>query len=257
MQGQVWESAVLAALMNTTPYPIKQPFGSEAMQYVRLYYYGQVRNQAANASLHGLEAAAAGDGAEWGAPEAPEGNSIIDYTSDGIKAIQQEQKMDRSITLLANLAAFEAWQLHWCDLQRLKQMLHSSSSSDNSATAEMAADQGSVVSSDDDSSAVVSILSAAVGADEAEWCAAHHLVPSSLRQVQDTLNILVAAVHKFRPAFINNISGPPDYFMTGVSVQRGHNVQLLCMVAQLYLHGLFSEPKHKFRQPKAQAVSQC
>lgn len=199
LQGNMWEAAVLAALMNTTPYPIKQPFGSEAMQHVRTYYYGPE-----TAQLGGL-AAAAGYATEWGVAE-----EVAGLDSDEAAA---DKPVDRTVLLLANLAAFEAWQLHWCDVQRLKAMLDSSSSE---LAAGIAADQAMDTSSDDGSASALSLLSAAIGADEAAWCAAHHLVPSSLRHVSDTLNIIVSAVHKFRPAFMNQAAGPPDYFHTEV-----------------------------------------
>lgn len=231
-EGSVWEAAVLAALMNTTPYPIKQPFGSQAMQYVRLYYYG---------SQHTAAGAAAGDEAvsvppsapvavlsEWGVVVDYEGSSGGDNTGSNSlmpdMSVRSQGAVDRSVVLLANLSAFESWQMHWCDVQRLKQLLQQSqhSSADASSDDQASAGHSSDHEDDDDdvdagSVSGSSLLSPAVDSVEAEWCQQHHLVPSSLRHVLDTVNTILAAVHKFRPSFVNNMVGPPQYYLTGVS----------------------------------------
>lgn len=36
-QGLLWEAAALAAIVNTSPFPIKQPFGHDPSVYTRQY----------------------------------------------------------------------------------------------------------------------------------------------------------------------------------------------------------------------------
>ncbi|WIA10278.1 hypothetical protein OEZ85_010473 [Tetradesmus obliquus] len=56
LAGHAWEACLLAALMNATPYPIQQPFGSAAMKYVTLYYYGPDSQGAAGGAAAAVEA---------------------------------------------------------------------------------------------------------------------------------------------------------------------------------------------------------
>jgi hypothetical protein len=194
LAGHVWEASLLAALMNTTPYPIKQPFGSGAMQHVLQYYYGPDNHAGGLTGPHAAadwaamiedeqadgyfsKSGAAGAGVFGGY-----GSSGSEQTSSG------RPRVDRTVQLLANLAAFEARQQQWCDLQRLKQLMQSD--------AAPAGSSGSPKSGDEAAADARNVLSSAAAAivsdDEASWCGQHHLIPSSLRHVQDTLNIIVA-----------------------------------------------------------------
>ncbi|WIA30335.1 hypothetical protein OEZ86_000422 [Tetradesmus obliquus] len=56
LAGHAWEACLLAALMNATPYPIQQPFGSAVMKYVTLYYYGPDSQGAAGGAAAAVEA---------------------------------------------------------------------------------------------------------------------------------------------------------------------------------------------------------
>lgn len=211
LAGHLWEACLLAALMNTTPYPIKQPFGAGAMKYVKLYYYGpdgEAEGQAASLTAGpGPAADWAGmmDGQAGGYFPSTTGAGVFGYgVSSGEQASSGRLRVDRSVQLLANLAAFEAWQQQWCDVQRLKQLMQMdgppaargapglcSGSSGNGGAAAKAGSTGDVAAADPRS--VLSSAAAAIVSDaEASWCQQHHLIPASLRHVQDTLNIVAS-----------------------------------------------------------------
>jgi hypothetical protein len=213
LAGHMWEACLLAALINTTPYPIKQPFGSGVMRYVKLYYYGpdsQVDGQAA--AMAAPEAAA-----DWAAlvedeqadgyyPKAAAAAAgLFGYGLSSEQTSSGRLRVDRTVQLLANLAAFEAWQQQWCDVQRLKQLMQvdappaarvgaSSSGGRGASNGGRAAEADSA--GDDAAADARNVLSSAAAAlvsdAEASWCGQHHLIPASLRHVQDTLNIIIS-----------------------------------------------------------------
>jgi hypothetical protein len=199
--------------MNTTPYPIKQPFGSEAMKYVQLYYYGAAGFDSTAADWAALVESEDGYYAKAGAAAA----GVFGYGVSSEQFSSGRLRVDRTVQLLANLAAFEAWQQQWCDVQRMKQLLQvdgapagrgtpgsSSSSSTNisSSSSNRAAAAGSngvaAGSAGDEAAAadarnVLSSAAAGIVSDaEVAWCQQHHLLPASLRHVQDTVNIIVS-----------------------------------------------------------------
>jgi hypothetical protein len=177
--------------MNTAPYPIKQPFGTDAMQHVQQYYYGPDQQAgvatddwAAMIEDEQADGYYSKSGAAGSAAFGVYGLSGSEQTSSG------RQRVDRTAQLLANLAAFEAWQQQWCDVQRLKQLLQIDAAPAGSSGS---ADLGDEAAADNAARNVLSSAAAAIVSDaEASWCVQHHLIPSSLRHVQDTLNIIVA-----------------------------------------------------------------
>lgn len=216
LMGHLWEAAVLAALMNTTPYPIKQPFGSDTMAFVKVYYFGPDSQGAARTE---------GDWQERGAAVGAAQDGVFSFTGRTGSGFgsggSSSRRVDRPVQLLANLAAFEAWQQQWCDLQRLKQLVQGPSAA--AAVADSDDDAAPSAAEDDreeqaagPGTVVPHAAATVVSAEEALWCQQHHLVPSSLRHVMDTLNIIVAALHKFRPCFIHTCRGPPEYYMKQV-----------------------------------------
>jgi hypothetical protein len=217
LAGHVWEASLLAALMNTTPYPIKQPFGEGAMKFVKQYYYGP---DSPAGALTGPEAAA-----DWAAmigdeqahgylSKAAAGAGLFGGygLGGGEQGSSGRLRVDRTVQLLANLAAFEAWQQQWCDVQRLKQLMQfdaapAGSSSNGAASA--AAESGGEAAAD--ARNVLSSAAAAIVSDaEVSWCSQHHLIPSSLRHVQDTLNIILAG-EATAGADLQRLSPPPEW----------------------------------------------
>lgn len=187
LAGHAWEACLLAALMNATPYRIQQPFGSAAMKYVTLYYYGPDSQGAAGGAAAAVEA---------GLMQPDSAAAAAGVFGYDVSSSSGRQGVDRTVQLLANLAAFEAWQQQWCDVQRLKQLLQvepppGSGSSSNGGIA-VGTDRAGADAAADARSVLSSAAAAIVSNAEAAWCRQHHLLPASLRHVQDTLTIIVS-----------------------------------------------------------------
>jgi HrpA-like RNA helicase len=260
-QGMMFEAAVLAALMNSTPYPIRQPFGAEAMKYVSKYYWGggtgdgQAGNAWAAASRgpeavrmwrpnnaqlqrHGEhmeqhlqrqsggtdsldscynEMTADADDVTWHFPA--DCNNLSINSSGGcwdnnahsldVCSSSSNRTMTRSMQLLANLAAYEAWQQQWCDRERLKRFVAADDPLHEADTAAAAAN-------DLDEPTALQDLSGSSTA-QADWCDAHHLLLSGLRHVADTVAVIFTVIHKFRPSFLQFARGAPEYYTKQVS----------------------------------------
>lgn len=98
----------------------------------------------------------------------------------------QAKQSDRVSVLLANLAAFEFWQHAQRDPARLAALC---------AHARLAPDAAPVASALD------------VAAEEV-FCMAHRLSLTALLQVEQTLNAIVNAFHRWRPAFLDDVALP-------------------------------------------------
>ena len=145
-EGMLWEAGVLASIANNTPYPIRQPFGEGAQEYVRQYAgvveeggvgeeeevvvyepgqvgfngvgNGYVRNGGlGGGAVNGNRGSSSSSGGE---EEQQEGRAAAAGWGGGGGG---KKGLDRAAVLLANLAAFEAWQKYWCDKERLRKLL--------------------------------------------------------------------------------------------------------------------------------------
>jgi hypothetical protein len=47
---------------------------------------------------------------------------------------------------------------------------------------------------------------------EVAWCSRHHLIHASLANVADTLAVVLAVVHQFRPSFLHLYCSPQQYY---------------------------------------------
>ncbi|CAM6114827.1 unnamed protein product [Calypogeia fissa] len=99
-------------------------------------------------------------------------------------------QLAHSTIMLANLNAYEFWQRTFKDKCRLDSLVQQAKFSRLHINKSQKSDQGAL---------------------ELDWCTHHSLSLTSLRSVCETVDIIMEALHKFRPEFLCKISGPPSY----------------------------------------------
>ncbi|KAG6552670.1 hypothetical protein Mapa_005617 [Marchantia paleacea] len=103
-----------------------------------------------------------------------------------------EEVASHATTMLANMYAYEFWQRSFQDKQRLNNLLEQARTSVGT--------NGN--------------LKVQVEESELDWCIQHQLNLTSLRAVAETVEAIMEALHRFRPEFLKNVSGPPTYITT-------------------------------------------
>ncbi|OAE27235.1 hypothetical protein AXG93_473s1060 [Marchantia polymorpha subsp. ruderalis] len=100
-----------------------------------------------------------------------------------------EEVASLATNMLANMYAYEFWQRSFQDKQRLRNL------SEQARTFVVA--NGNVKNRGEET--------------ELDWCSQHQLNLTALRAVAETVEAIMEALHRFRPEFLNNVSGPPTY----------------------------------------------
>jgi HrpA-like RNA helicase len=232
LQGLTREAVMLAALLNTTPFPILQPFGADAMRHVKQYSsnngsssgsggsgssggaftvgVGPIRggrgsrsSAAVDCTVEVADAVDTDAASKFGRDPHPvskqqyfgsTGNSLRSITSgmSSLAATAAASPSDdapggvtRPQLLLANMAAYYAWQQQWCDQQHLQAL----QAADPQQQQQKHSSEG-----------------------EGEWCRQHFLLPVSLRAVSDLMGIIYGVLHRFRPSLVAHATGAPAYF---------------------------------------------
>jgi hypothetical protein len=155
--GYFRESVVLAAIMDTTPFPILQPFGQQVQYRLNLHCYYQEEG-------------------EMGTGGSPMHTSV----------------------LLANLHAYEFWQRTFKDKHRLDNLENLVQKSRHKNQASSKIEWGALEVDD----------------VERNWCLHHSLSLSALHAVAETADVMMEIMHRFRPEFMDLVSGPPAYYVT-------------------------------------------
>ena len=230
LQGLTREAVMLAALLNTTPFPILQPFGDDAMRHVKQYSSstgsssgsfgssgggftmgvgpsrggrGSRGSAAVDCTVEVSDAADADAASKYGRdPHSTSKQQYFGSTVNSLRSITSGMSslaataaaspgddapggVSRPQLLLANMAAYYAWQQQWCDHQYLQAL----QAADAQQQQQKHSSEG-----------------------EGEWCRQHFLLPVSLRAVSDLMGIIYGVLHRFRPSLVAHATGPPAYF---------------------------------------------
>ncbi|XP_071921506.1 DExH-box ATP-dependent RNA helicase DExH8-like [Coffea arabica] len=114
----------------------------------------------------------------------------VDYSSNYYSEDSRSTGLTgrKEVLCMANLGAFQFWQLVFkdnCRLERLKQLLKFDGTEDEHGM---------------------------LPKIEEEWCSNHYLVQSAINQVADSYDEIVSSLHRFRPKCLVTSNGVPSYY---------------------------------------------